>query len=56
MNFFLNRLREPSTWRGCIMLATGLGVAMSPETIEQVVVAGTAMTGLIGMFTTDGGK
>ena len=56
MNFFLNRLREPSTWRGFIMLATGLGVAMSPETIEQVVVAGTAMTGLIGMFTTDGGQ
>ncbi len=55
MNFFLNRLSEPSTWRGLVMLATGFGVALSPETIEQVVVAGTAMTGLIGMFTSDDG-
>ncbi len=56
MRYLLDRLSEPSTWRGFIMLATGFGVAMSPETIEQVVVAGTAMTGLIGMFTTDGGQ
>ena len=54
MRYLLDRLSEPSTWRGFIMLATGFGVAMSPETIEQVVVAGTAMTGLIGMFSTDG--
>ena len=54
MKKIISRFNEPSTWRGLIMLATGFGVALSPETIEQVVVAGTAMTGLIGMFTTDG--
>lgn len=53
MRYLLERMQEPSTWRGLVMLATGLGVAISPETIEQVVVAGTAITGLIGMFTKD---
>lgn len=56
MKYLLERISEPSTWRGLMMLATGFGIALSPETIEQVVIAGTAMTGLIGMFTTDGKK
>ena len=53
MRFILERLNEPSTWRGFTMLATALGVAISPTTMEQIVVAGTAMAGLIGTFTGD---
>lgn len=51
--YLLNRLQEPSTWRGLVWVVTSLGVYMSPETIEQVIVAGTTMTGLIGMITGD---
>ena len=53
MRYLRQRLEEPSTWRGFVLVATGLGVAMSPETIEHIVVAGTAMAGLIGIFTED---
>ena len=53
MDFFLERIKEPSTWRGLAMLATALGVAISPEMMEQIVVAGTAMVGLMGTFTKD---
>ena len=35
------------------MLATALGVAISPAMMEQIIVAGTAMVGLIGTFTGD---
>ena len=53
MYFVLDRLGEPSSWRGLSMLATALGVAISPETMEEIVVAGTAMVGLIGTFSSD---
>ena len=36
-----------------MLVATGLGISISPETIEHIVVAGTAMAGLIGIFTED---
>ena len=48
-----NRLKEPSTWRGFAMLATALGISVHPDLMEQTVVAGTAITGLIGMLTAD---
>ena len=48
-----DRLKEPSTWRGLAMLATALGISVNPEMMEQTIVAGTAVTGLIGMLTAD---
>lgn len=47
MNWIINRLKEPSSWRGLIVLAGILGYSMSPELQEQIIVAGTALLGLV---------
>ncbi|MBF0342301.1 MAG: hypothetical protein HQL95_15255 [Magnetococcales bacterium] len=49
----LARCREPSTWRGLVMLLTATGVAISPETMNAVVATGTGVAGLIGVLTRD---
>lgn len=56
MNWLLNRLREPSTWRGLVWLATGFGVTLKPEVWEQVTAVGMALAGLIGVLTRDDPK
>ena len=49
----LDRLQEPSSWRGLVMFATAFGVGISPEMMEQIIIAGTATAGLLGMLTAD---
>lgn len=49
----LQRLSEPSTWRGLIMLSSAFGVVLSPEQTDAIVAAGMALAGLIGVFTGD---
>lgn len=53
MNWLLRRLREPSTWRGLVWLATVAGLSLRPEQAEAIVVAGMALAGLLGVFLTD---
>ena len=53
LKFFLDRFKEPSTWRGLVMLATGFGVALTPEQADAVVGVGIAVVGLIGVLTAD---
>jgi len=53
LKFFLARLKEPSTWRGIVMLLTGFGVAFTPDQANAVVAVGVAIVGLIGVFTAD---
>ena len=50
-DYFLDRLREPSTWRGIVMLLTGLGVGISPELAESIVAVGVSLAGVIGVVT-----
>lgn len=50
----LARLREASTWRGLILLATALGLSLEPEQEEAIVVAGLGLAGLIGVLLPDG--
>ncbi|MBF0427283.1 MAG: hypothetical protein HQL94_00035 [Magnetococcales bacterium] len=52
-NRILDRFREPSTWRGLVMLLTSFGVTLSPDAMESIVAAGTGLAGLIGMITKD---
>ncbi|MBF0212295.1 MAG: hypothetical protein HQM00_01885 [Magnetococcales bacterium] len=54
--YLVQRAKEPSTWRGVVMLLTAAGVSVSPETMEYIVAAGTGLSGLIGMLTGDGAK
>jgi hypothetical protein len=48
--WIIDQLKQPSTWRGITMLATSLGIAINPQLMEQIVVAGTAVAGLIGVL------
>jgi hypothetical protein len=50
LQWVIEQLKQPSTWRGFVMLATSAGIALNPELIEQLVVAGTAAAGLIGVL------
>ncbi len=52
-DYILARLHEPSTWRGLFLLATALGVSISPEQQTAILSAGMAVVGAIGAFVPD---
>jgi hypothetical protein len=51
--YLLDRLREPSTWRGIVALLTAFGVALSPEQTAAIVSLGLAVVGAIGALAPD---
>jgi len=51
--FVLARLAEPSTWRGIILCAAGLGVSIAPERMDAIVSVGMLAAGIIGAGTGD---
>ena len=51
--YMLLRLREASTWRGIIALATAAGIQFTDAQAAAVVAAGLAVIGLIGVFFKD---
>ncbi|MBF0194854.1 MAG: hypothetical protein HQL71_09855 [Magnetococcales bacterium] len=53
MKYILNRLKEPSTWRGLTLFITASGISISPEAMEYIVSFGVGLSGLIGIITTD---
>jgi hypothetical protein len=53
MNWFLVRLKEPSSWRGIILLLTVCGMKLEPDQQEAIIAAGLAIVGLLGVFTRD---
>ena len=53
MNWVLARLREPSTWRGIVWLATVAGLSLRPDQAEAIVTVGMALAGLLGVFLCD---
>lgn len=56
MKWLLRRLREPSTWRGLVWLATVAGLSLRPDQAEAIVAAGMALAGLLGVFLADDPK
>jgi hypothetical protein len=56
MNYLLDRLKEPSTWRGFILIATAFGFELSPEKQEAILFIGLFCTGFVGIVTPDKGK
>jgi hypothetical protein len=48
-----NLIKEPSTWRGIAALITAAGIAVSPEQIAVIAVAGFTVIGLIGAIFKD---
>lgn len=47
MNWIIRRFKEPSSWRGLIVIAGIFGVSMSPEMQEQVIAIGVAALSLV---------
>jgi len=53
-DFFLARLKEPSSWRAAIWVATSFGlVAFKGEQAEAIIALGMALSGATGLFTPD---
>lgn len=52
-DFFLNRLKEPSTWRGLILVATSFGMTLSPDQSYAIASLGLALAGGVGAFSAD---
>ena len=48
MKYILDRLKEPSSWRGLVMVATAFGVSVNPELLPSIIAAGTGLAGIIG--------
>ena len=46
--WLIDRGGEPSTWRGLTLLASVLGVVISPEIADGIIATGMAVSGLIG--------
>jgi len=51
MKYLLDRLKEPSTWRGLAILATVFGININPEQVNAIVTVGGCVIGAIGAFT-----
>ena len=51
--WFLNRLREASTWRGFVLLATSGGVVFTPAQADALITFGLGLAGLLGAFMPD---
>ena len=51
--YILKRLTERSTWLGLIALATACGVELETAFAEQIIAAGVALAGLVGILTRD---
>lgn len=45
----LKYLKQPSTWRGIIGIATTLGIGISPDLAVEIVAAGLGLTGVINV-------
>ncbi len=52
-SYLINRAKEPSTWRGIVLLLTAVGVPVAPAMSEAIVSVGLAVAGLIGVVTAD---
>ena len=53
MKYILDRLKEPSSWRGLVMIATAFGVSVNPELLPSIIAAGTGLAGIIGFVFKD---
>ena len=51
--YFLDRIKEPSTWRGAILFLTAIGVPIVPELQTAIISAGLGIAGLIGVISAD---
>lgn len=53
MKYILDRLKEPSSWRGIVMIATAFGVTLNPDLVSAIIAVGTGLAGVIGFVFKD---
>lgn len=53
MQYFIELLKQTSTWRGLVMIITALGVALNPDQQSAIISSGLAVAGAIGAFFPD---
>jgi hypothetical protein len=54
LDYIIDRLEEPSTWRGIVMFACGVsGISISMECATIIISFGVAASGLIGAVVPD---
>lgn len=51
--YIRERLQEPSTWRGMVLICTAFGVPIAPQMAEAIITIGLALSGGIGVITSD---
>jgi hypothetical protein len=51
--YIIDRLKEQSTWRGLVLLATAAGIPVAPAQAEAIIAVGMAIVGAINVFTAD---
>jgi hypothetical protein len=51
--YILERMREPSSWRGLFMILTAIGVPVAPEMAEAIITVGLGVVGIIGVAAPD---
>lgn len=55
MNYFVDRLKEPTTWAGFLAMAAAFGLKIAPEYKEVIIQGGIFLVGVIGILTKDSG-
>lgn len=53
MKYILERLKEPSSWRGLVLIATAFGVTLNPDLVSAIIAVGTGLAGVIGFVCKD---
>lgn len=53
IQYVLARLREPSTWRGIIMLIAGGWATRNPDQLDAIIPVAMAIVGAVGAFIPD---
>jgi hypothetical protein len=46
----IDQLKQPSTWRGIVILCSSLGYALTPDMGQAIIAVGLAVSGLIGIL------
>ncbi len=51
--YLIAQMKQPSTWRGLVLIATACGAILSPEQRDAIVTFGLMVAGLIGAAISD---
>ncbi len=53
IKYIIGLLKQDSTWKGIISLATAAGIALKPEQTQAIITVGMSLVGLIQVFITE---